>query len=439
MGVATQIAQLLLSLSILVILHEFGHFFFAKLFKTRVEKFYLFFDPWFSLFKFKKGDTEYGIGWIPLGGYVKISGMIDESMDKEQMKKPPEPYEFRSKKAWQRLLIMIGGVLVNFILAFLIYIGSLFVYGEKYLPTAEVDGIWVDSLGATFGLQNGDKIVSVNDEEIINFQEVFQEIILSGDKSVQIDRNGELLDINFTDEQIALIINNGAPIYNPRIPFIIAGFAQESPAEEAGILLGDKIVGLNDEDINYFDEFKDKLQAFKNKEVTVTVLRESNKLDFKMTASDEGMIGVAPSGDLSQFYEFEVKEYGFFAAIPAGIKKGYKEVGNYLKQLRLIFNPKTEAYKQVGSFISIAKIFPKTWDWEIFWSFTALLSIMLGVINLLPIPALDGGHVLFVIYEMVVGKKPSDKFMERAQMVGMVILLALMVFAIGNDFIRHVF
>jgi len=439
MGIATQIAQLLLSLSILVILHEFGHFFFAKLFKTRVEKFYLFFDPWFSLFKIKRGDTEYGIGWVPLGGYVKISGMIDESMDKEQMAKPPEPYEFRSKKAWQRLLIMIGGVLVNFILAFLIYIATLFVFGEKYLPTTEVDGIWVDSLGTELGFQNGDRIISVNDEEVVNFSAILPELILSNDKSVQIERDGEIQTITLTQEDIALIIKNEAPFYNPRIPFFVAGFSEESPAKEAGIQIGDKIVGLNGENISYFDEFKDKVFDYKNKEVTVSVLRENQKQDIKVTVNKDGLIGVAPSGELKEFYEFETIEYGFFAAIPAGIKKGYREVGSYLKQLKLIFSPKTEAYKSVGSFISITKLFPKKWDWEAFWSFTAMLSIMLGVINLLPIPALDGGHVVFVLYEMIVGKKPSDKFMEYAQYVGMIILLALMVLAIGNDFLRHVF
>ncbi len=439
MGIATQIAQLLLSLSILVILHEFGHFFFAKLFKTRVEKFYLFFDPWFSLFKIKRGDTEYGIGWVPLGGYVKISGMIDESMDKEQMEKEPEPYEFRSKKAWQRLLIMIGGVLVNFILAFLIYIATLFVFGEKYLPTSEVDGIWVDSLGTEFGFENGDKIVSVNDEEVVKFSEIFPKLILSSDKSLQIERDGKMQTITLTQEDIALIIKNEAPFYNPRIPFFVAAFAEESPAEKAGILIGDKIVGLNGEDISYFDEFKEKVSGYKNKEVIVSVLRENKKQDIKITVNKDGLIGVAPSGDMQQFYDFETIEYGFFAAIPAGVKKGYKEVGSYLKQLKLIFSPKTEAYKSVGSFISITKIFPKKWNWEAFWSLTAMLSIMLGVINLLPIPALDGGHVVFVLYEMIVGKKPSDKFMEYAQYVGMVILLALMVFALGNDFLRHVF
>ncbi len=439
MGIATQIAQLLLSLSILVILHEFGHFFFAKLFKTRVEKFYLFFDPWFSLFKIKRGDTEYGVGWIPLGGYVKISGMIDESMDKEQMAKPPEPYEFRSKKAWQRLLIMIGGVLVNFILAFLIYIATLFVFGEKYLPTTEVDGIWVDSLGMELGFQNGDKILSVNNEEVANFSAILPELILSSEKSLQIERDGKAQTITLTQEDIALIIKNGAPFYNPRIPFFVARFSEDSPAEKAGMLIGDKIVGLNGEEISYFDEFKEKVFVYKNKEVTVTVLRETQKQDIKITVSDEGMIGVTPSGEMKEFYDFKTIEYGFFAAIPAGINKGYKEVGSYLKQLKLIFSPKTEAYKSVGSFISITKLFPKVWDWEAFWSLTAILSIMLGVINLLPIPALDGGHVVFVLFEMIVGKKPSDKFMEYAQIVGMVMLLALMVLAIGNDFLRHVF
>lgn len=441
MGVVIQIAQLILSLSILVILHEFGHYFFAKLFKTRVEKFYLFFDPWFSLFKFKKGETEYGIGWIPLGGYVKISGMIDESMDKEQMKEPPKDYEFRSKKAWQRLLIMIGGVTVNFILAFVIYIMMLFVYGDKYLPNAEVQGVMVDSVGMELGFQNGDKIIAVNGKEPEKFNSVFASIILDGanEKTVTIERDGKTETITISAQQIAPIIENEAPFFIPRIPFVVGGFAKDSPAKEAGIEKGDKIIALNGEKTEFFDEFSEKIRPLKNKEVTVTVLREGEEKDFTLTTTNEGLIGVLSQDVREEYYNYETIEYGFFAAIPAGIKKGYREVGSYLKQLRLIFNFETKAYKQVGSFISITKLFPQTWRWEAFWTLTAILSIMLGVINLLPIPALDGGHVMFVLFEMIVGKKPSDKFMEYAQTVGMIILLALMVLAIGNDFLRHVF
>ena len=438
MGIVTQIAQLLLSLSILVIFHELGNFIFAKIFKTRVEKFYLFFNPWFSIFKFKKGETEYGIGWIPLGGYVKISGMIDESMDKKQLAKEPEPYEFRSKPTWQRLLIMLGGVLVNFILAFLIYMATLFVYGEKYLPTSNVDAIMVDSLGQSIGLENGDRIVSVNDKEIQKFTDVFKEVLLSSKKTIQVERNGKIVDITLTNEQIGEVIEHGM-FFTPGIPFYIDKFSEGSTAEIAGLEVGDKIIALDSIPIKYFDEFRTLVKKYKNQEIIITVLRANTEHDITVTVSDEGFIGAFPRGDITEFYDLETQEYGFFAAIPGGIKKGFAEIKSYLQQLKLIFTPKTGAYKSVGSFISIGKLFPKQWDWEHFWHMTALLSIMLGVLNLLPIPALDGGHVMFVLYEMIVGKKPGDKFLEYAQIVGMVLLLILMVLAIGNDFLRHVF
>lgn len=439
METVVRIAQLLLSLSILVIFHELGHFTFAKIFKTRVEKFYLFFDPWFSLFKFKKGDTEYGIGWVPLGGYVKISGMIDESMDKEQMKLPPQPWEFRSKPAWQRLLIMVGGVLVNVLLAVLIYIFTLYTWGETYLPTKNVtNGVMVDTLWHSFGFENGDKILKVNGEEQENFKDVYIEVLLSEPNTITVQRDSQIIDVKLTKENISKILDGGG-FMEPRIPFIIAGFADDSPAEKAGFLVEDKITGFNGSQINFFDEFKDSIQNYKNKQISVTVLRGEETKNIDVTVSAEGLIGVAPLGDYDKFFELKTKEYSILKSVPAGIKKGYEEIKSYLKQLKLVFTPKTGAYKQVGSFISIGKIFPGTWNWQAFWSLTALLSIMLAVVNILPIPALDGGHVMFLLYEIIVGKKPSDKFMEYAQIGGMVLLLALMVFALGNDFIRHVF
>jgi len=439
METVIRIAQLLLSLSILVIFHELGHFGFAKLFKTRVEKFYLFFNPWFSLFKIKKGETEYGIGWIPLGGYVKISGMIDESMDKEQMKLPPQPWEFRSKKAWQRLLIMIGGVLVNFILAVLIYIFSFFTWGETYLPTQNMTyGVMVDSLWQDLGFENGDKILKVNGKDADNFRDAYLEAILTEPNTITVDREGIPLDIKLNPEDISKILKNEA-FMTPRIPFVISAFAEESVAEKAGFKVGDKIIGLNGYKVQFFDEFKDSLQNHKSDSISVTVLRNEAEEIINVVVPETGLLGIAPLGDYSQFFEYKVKKYSLLASVPAGLKKGAEEIKSYLKQLKLLFTPKTEAYKSVGSFISIGKIFPGTWDWQSFWSLTALLSIMLAVVNILPIPALDGGHVMFLIYELIVGKKPSDRFMEIAQIVGMVILLTLMVFALGNDFIRHVF
>lgn len=439
METVVKIAQLLLSLSILVIFHEFGHFAFAKLFKTRVEKFYLFFNPWFSLFKIKKGETEYGIGWLPIGGYVKIAGMIDESMDKEQMKQPPQPYEFRSKKAYQRLLIMIGGVLVNVLLAIGIYTVTLYTWGETYLPTKNItNGIMVDSLWQEFGFKNGDKIKYVNGKEVESFRKIYVEAILSKEHSITIDRNGQEINIELSDEQVGEIISSGS-LMEPRIPFIIADFTESSVAEKSGVQKEDKIIGLNGYEIEFFDEFRDSIQLHKNEKVTLKVLRNNEEKEILMQLDSVGLIGAYPLGDYSTFFELETKNYSLLASIPAGIKKGVVEIKDYLRQMRLVFTPKTGAYKQLGSFISIGKIFPSTWDWQAFWRLTALLSIMLAVVNILPIPALDGGHVMFLLYEIIVGKKPSDKFMEYAQIVGMVILLTLMVFALGNDFIRHVF
>ncbi len=437
MEILIKAGQLLLSLSILIIFHEAGHFAFAKLFKTRVEKFYLFFDPWFSLFKTKWGETEYGIGWLPLGGYVKISGMIDESMDKEQLKKPPQPWEFRSKPAWQRLLIMLGGVLVNFILAFAIYVMILFVWGEEYLPAENAKyGIVVDSLGQEFGLQNGDKIVSVNSKKIDNFRGIVPELLLNDPKVIKVDRNGQTLDIKFTDEMIGKIIKHKGPFFMVRIPFIAYDFVKDSPAQKAGMQKDDKIIALNGEETLYFDQFTDKIANYKDKEVNITVLRKGEKKDLLVHVSPEGKIGVYPLTDFDVLFNIKKVDYSLAQAIPAGIKKGYNEIGNYLKQFKLIFTPETKAYESVGGFIAIGNIFPAEWDWQVFWSMTALLSIMLAVINILPIPALDGGHVLFLIFEIVSGRKPSDKFLEYAQIVGMVILFSLLIFANGNDIVK---
>jgi len=437
MEILIKAGQLLLSLSILIIFHEAGHFTFAKLFKTRVEKFYLFFDPWFSLFKTKWGETEYGIGWIPLGGYVKISGMIDESMDKEQLKKPPQPWEFRSKPAWQRLLIMLGGVLVNFILAFAIYVMILSVWGQEYLPTENVKyGIVVDSLGQEFGLQNGDKIVSVGGKKVENFSKIVPELLLNDPKVMQVERGGQIVDIHFTDEMIGKIIQHKSPFFTVRIPFIVSDFVKDSPAKQAGLQKDDKIVGINGEEVLYFDQFAEKITEFKDQEVTISVLRNNQKIDFQVHVTPEGKIGVYPVVDFDRLFEMKRIDYSLAQAIPAGIKMGYNEIGNYLKQFKLIFTPETKAYESVGGFIAIGNIFPAEWDWRVFWSMTALLSIMLAVINILPIPALDGGHVMFLIFEIVSGRKPSDKFLEYAQIVGMVILFSLLIFANGNDIIK---
>ncbi len=435
MDILIKAAQLILSLSILVLIHEFGHFIAAKAFKTRVEKFYLFFNPWFSLFKFKRGDTEYGLGWLPLGGFVKISGMIDESMDKEQMKKEPQPWEFRSKPAWQRLIIMLAGVIMNVVLAILIYIFMLAAWGETYLPNSSVkDGIVVDSLGMEMGLQNGDKILYLDGEEVDNFNKITANIILDQTEIITVERDNEIVELAVKEETLDKIINSGGgSIITFRIPFIVGVFAKDSPAKDAGIKEKDKIVGLNEIEINYFDEFKDEIGNYKNEEVAVSIVRNNkDTMEYMVKVSEDGLIGVSGVQDLSYYFDLKTRDYTFFQAIPAGFKKMTSTFSSYLKQLRLI--PK--AYKSIGGFGTIGNLFPAEWDWATFWNLTAFLSIILAIMNLLPIPALDGGHVLFLLIEMITGRKPRDKFLEIAQVVGMVILFSLLIYANGNDIVK---
>jgi regulator of sigma E protease len=436
MNVLIQISQFLLSLSILVLLHEFGHFIFARLFKTRVEKFYIFFNPWFSLFKRKIGETEYGIGWLPLGGYVKISGMIDESLDREQLKKPPQPWEFRSKPAWQRLLIMTGGVLVNFLLGLLIYASVLYVWGEQYLPTRNVRyGIMCDSLALSIGLKNGDRIISLDNQPVERFNMIVPDLIINKTTSIQVERDSQILNIPVPEEIIRPLLKSTGFI-TTRIPFIVDDFTKESNAPAAGIKKEDRIVGINNKDIMFFDEFKDELSKYKNSTVQIMVLRGNEKLSFPVKVNDMGLVGIYPVGDLARFFELKKIEYTFLSAIPAGIRKGYSTMVSYLKQLKLLFRPKVKAYESLGGFIKIGSFFPEVWDWQSFWNLTALLSIILAIMNILPIPALDGGYVLFLLFEIVTGRKPGDKFLEYAQIIGMIFLLALLLYANGNDVVQ---
>lgn len=431
-------AQLVLSLSLLVIIHEFGHFMFARLFKTRVEKFYLFFDPWFSLFKVKKGDTEYGVGWLPLGGYVKISGMIDESMDKEAMKLPPQPYEFRAKKTWQRLLIMVGGVVMNFILAFIIYIGILYAWGESYLPTANVKyGIEVDSVGMKIGLQNGDKILSVDNLPVENFRKVIPTVILDKAQAIQVERGGQKVDVEISDDDLALLIKS-REVIQPRIPFDykIVKLVKNSPAKEAGLKVDDHILGIDSLKYEYNDQFRTMLRENIGKKINLNVLRDNKKMNISMIVPETGALGIQLEQDLTKIFELKTIEYSLIESIPAGVDRGLSTISDYLKQFKLIFSPKTKAYESLGGFIAIGNIFPGAWNWFSFWNMTAFLSIILGVMNLLPIPALDGGHVMFLLFEMITGRKPGDKFLEYAQIAGMVLLLSLVLFANGNDIFK---
>lgn len=433
MEVLIKIAQLLLSLSILVIIHEFGHFFFARLFKTRVEKFYLFFDPWFSLFKFKKGKTEYGIGWVPLGGYVKIAGMIDESMDKEQMKQPAKPDEFRSKTTGQRLLIMVGGVLFNLILAILIYAAVLKVWGEEYLPVENMKyGIVCDSTALEIGLQDGDKILSIDQQHVEKSTSIVPYILLNDAKTIQVERNGRPVEVEISKSIIPKLIK-GQAFVSPRFPFYISQFTKESAGEKAGMRVGDKIVAIDTLETLYFDQFAKQIKNYKNTTTTITVDRHGETLALEVSIPESGLIGAA--ADINIF-DLKKIEYGFFEAFPAGIKKSVQVGQDYLKQFKLLFNRETKAYESVGGFIAIGNIFPGQWDWQSFWNLTGFLSIMLAILNILPIPALDGGHVMFLLYEIITRRKPSDKFMEYAQMVGLILLLALLIFANGNDIIK---
>lgn len=435
MVILIKAAQLILSLSILVIVHEFGHFIFSKAFKCRVEKFYLFFDPWFSLFKYKKGETEYGIGWLPLGGYVKISGMIDESMDKEQMKLPPEPWEFRSKPSWQRLVIMIGGVLFNLILAILLYSAVLFVWGDQYLPAKNAKfGIAVSETGKEMGLRNGDKIISVDGKEVEDFNKIVSTIVLNGAKTIEVQRNEEIITVQIKDEIIPKLLTEKF-IIGLRIPYSckVVGFGKESPARDAGFEIGDEIMAINGYGFKYYDQFTDSLASSKNETISVLIKRGGIDKTISVNIGKGGVLGIQREYALEGLFDFKTISYGFFESFPAGVSKGYHAIGNYLKQFKLLFSPETKAYESLGGFIAIGNIFPGVWDWESFWNLTAFLSIILAVMNILPIPALDGGHVLFLLFEIVTGRKPSDKFMEYAQIVGMVILFSLLIYANGND------
>ncbi len=437
MEIVIKIGQFLLSLSILIILHEMGHFFFAKLFKTRVEKFYLFFDPWFSIFKKKIGDTEYGIGWLPLGGYVKISGMIDESMDKEQMKQPPKEYEFRSKPSWQRLLIMLGGVTVNFLFAMAIYITVLYAWGETYLPVSNMKyGIMVDSTAANLGLQNGDKIISVGGKKVENYLSIVHDIVVDEAKTIQVERNGKKREIVLPQNTISTLLKSELPIL-PRMPFYVESFAgKDSAAYGSGLRVQDRIIGINGKETQFFDQFKSEIKNYRDQPVSLTIVRaDSDTLNIIVPVSDNSTIGVYPDINLEHYFTLEKRKYSIAASIPAGINKGYNMAASYLKQLKLLFKPETKAYEELGGFIKIGSIFPGVWDWQAFWNLTAFLSLILAIMNILPIPALDGGHVTFLLYEIITGRKPSDKFMETAQIVGMVILLSLLVYANGNDII----
>ena len=441
--------QFFLSLSLLIVLHELGHFIPAKIFKTRVEKFFLFFDVKFALFKKKIGETVYGIGWLPLGGYVKISGMIDESMDTEQMKEEPKPWEFRSKPAWQRLIIMLGGVTVNFILAVVIYIGMAYAYGDEYIPMDSLkDGVWVTekSIGDELGIQTGDKIIAVDGNELKTFRSVFAELI--NGNTITLERNGQRIEKEIPVDFISTLLEDEDKIHflSFRVPFIVNQVPDTSHNKNAGFKSKDEFVNINGSPAKYRDQVMALLDNNKGKEVDVLVKREDGTEHHVMAkVSKDAKLGLETTAITMQdfqdkgIFRIETQKYSFLEAIPAGINKGVSTLSSYMKQLKKIFNPETGAYKGVGGFAAIGGMFPDTWNWPAFWATTAFISIILAFMNILPIPALDGGHVMFLLYEMITGRKPSDKFLEYAQMVGFFLLIALLLFANGNDLYKWLF
>jgi regulator of sigma E protease len=432
-----QILQFILSLSLLVILHELGHFLPAIAFKTRVEKFYLFFDPWFSLVKKKIGGTEYGIGWLPLGGYVKIAGMVDESMDTEQMKQPAQPWEFRSKPAWQRLVILLGGVTVNFIVAIVIYAGMMAYYGDTYVSNDSLkDGVWVNDLGEELGLQTGDRITAVDGKEIARFNDVNIEILLGSGKEMTVVRGSESLQIPITAAFVKSAIENKTPWMFPRVPYYVKAFTEDSPAMAAGLELGDKITGLNGHAMPYFDQFLDSVPAHAGQAVTLQYEREGVAGEIAFTVSDSGRMGVYWQDDVANLFPLTTVKYSGFSAVTQGWHQATSKLSFYVRQVKLMFQPETGAYKEAGGFITIMQQYPTEWDWQRFWNFTAFLSLALGFLNVLPIPALDGGHAVFVLIEMVTGKAPSTKVLEVAQMIGFFLLLGLLLLVNGNDIVK---
>ncbi len=444
--VGVKIGQLLLALSILVILHEFGHYITARWFKCRVEKFYLFFDPWFSLVKKKIGDTEYGVGWLPLGGYVKISGMVDESMDKEALKLPPQPYEFRSKPAWQRLIIMLGGVIMNVLVAFFIYAMVLWVWGDTKIPMSSLkDGIGIQNKQIKdLGFKSGDKIIAINGNPIVYFDELTEKILIGSEaRVVDLERDGKKMQITIPVKFLNEVIENrkaARGFITPRVPAIVGEFSlpkDTTNAYKAGFREWDKVIAADSMPITFSDQINTYLENKKDKNVVFKLLRGKDTIICNTIVDCNGKIGLSSltgvQYDSLAVYKLQKTPYSFLQSFPAGVNKAVKSLTSYVDQFKMIFKPETGAYKGLGGFKGMTNGLPGEWDWQTFWLFTAFISMALAFMNLLPIPALDGGHVVFTLYEMITGRKPNEKFLEYAQIVGMVLLLGLMLYANGND------
>ena len=448
--VGVKVGQLLLALSILVILHEFGHYITARWFKCRVEKFYLFFDPWFSLFKKKVGDTEYGIGWLPLGGYVKISGMVDESMDKEAMKLPPKEYEFRSKPAWQRLIIMLGGVIMNVLVAFVIYAMVLWVWGDTKIPMSSLkNGIGIQNKQIKdLGFKSGDKILAINGKPIVYFNDLAEKILIgTEDRYVDLERNGEKMQFKIPVKFLNDVIENrkaARGFITPRVPAIVGKFdlpKDTTRAYKAGFREWDRVIAADSTPITFSDEINTYLENKKDKKVQFKLLRGKDTVTVNVIPDCNSKIGLnsltGEQYDSIGAYSLQNTSYTFLESFPAGVNKAVKSLSSYVDQFKMIFKPETGAYKGLGGFKGMTNGLQDSWDWEAFWLFTAFISMALAFMNLLPIPALDGGHVVFTLYEMITGRKPNEKFLEYAQIAGMILLLGLMLYANGNDWLGY--
>ena len=427
--------QFFASLSLLVMIHEFGHYITARIFKIRVEKFYIFFNPWFSLYKRKVGETEYGIGWLPLGGYVSLAGMIDESMNLEQMKQEPQPWEFRTKPAWQRLIVMLAGITMNVLLAMGIYSAMLYTWGENYYHNDDmVYGYTFNEAGEGLGFVDGDKIISIDGEAIGNVREIDKKLIIADDnRSVVVERGGEQVTLTLPLEELVAMRENGSIIgfYQPIIPFVIEEVVMDS-AKDSGLLANDEIIAIDDTHVDDFFAGKELLAKAAGRNAEIDIVRNATDT-LRLTApiNAEGQIGV----NVKMIAPRSV-EYGLFESIPAGIRRTGSEIASYWDQLKMIVNPKTKSYKEVGGFIAIGNIFPSEWNWQSFWSLTAFLSVILAIMNILPIPGLDGGHALFTLWEIITRRKPSDKFLEVMQYIGLGLLLLLLVYANGSDIVK---
>lgn len=431
--------QMLLGLSILIILHELGHFLAARAFGIKVEKFYLFFDAWgFKLLKFNYKGCEYGIGWLPLGGYVKIAGMVDESMDTDQLAGPPQPWEFRSKPAWQRLIVMLGGVTVNIILGILIFWMLTFKYGERYIPNDKLPyGVSSGIVGQQLGIQDGDRITEVDGKKVVRFDELVSSDVLLGNSVLTIERNGAARQVTVPGDVLEQISDHGIDEFvQPR--YILPAISMVQPgsnASKAGILEGDSILAVNNQPVKFFDEFQDIVSRNREKKVSVTVWRGGKTVTLNSMVTPEGTLGVMiPRTGIP----YEIENYGFFQSLPIGADEAWSKFTDNAKGLGLVFTGQLKANKAFTGPIGIATMFGGEVDWIRFWTLVGLLSMALALMNLLPIPALDGGHAVFLLVEMVKGSPLSDKFMERAQIVGFAILVVLMVFVFGNDIVKHI-